>query len=119
MVARGMSLCDAKCCPDRATCAQIVCKAAENADVVLRRSEKKVLNAINKAAHKAEGERPGAALAVRESGESKKLKPRISEAWEKSFVLVRFDMSASERALAASYRAQPCKEQRCGLASFD
>ena len=67
---------------------QIVCKAAENADVVLRRSEKKVLNALNKAAHHAEGARPGAAFAVREGGESTKVKQRVSEAWEKSFVLV-------------------------------
>lgn len=70
-------------------CVQIVCKAAENADVMLRRTEKKVLNDLNQAAAAQESNVPGSSYMVREAGDSVKRKQRLSEPWEKSFVLVR------------------------------
>jgi hypothetical protein len=67
---------------------QIVCKASENADVMLRRTEKKVLNDMNQVAAEQEANVPGSSYMVREASDSAKRKQRLSEAWEKSFVLV-------------------------------
>lgn len=67
---------------------QIVCKASENANVMLRRAEKKVLNDLNQAAAEQESNVPGSSYMVREAVDSVKRKQRISEPWEKSFVLV-------------------------------
>lgn len=69
---------------------QIVCSASENADIPLRRSEKKVLNDLNAQAHAQERSDPGSTFAVLEGVDSDKKKQRLSEPWEKCFVLVRF-----------------------------
>lgn len=68
---------------------QIVCRAPENADVMLRRSEKKVLNDMNQVAADQESNVPGSSYMVREASDGVKRKQRLSEPWEKSFVLVR------------------------------
>lgn len=65
-----------------------MCKASENADVMLRRTEKKVLNALNQTASEQERNVPGSSYMVREATDSIKRKQRLSEPWEKSFVLV-------------------------------
>eukprot|EP00892_Ulva_mutabilis_P002995 jgi/Ulvmu1/12697/UM095_0001.1 len=67
---------------------QIVCSASENADIPLRRSEKKVLNDLNAQAYAQEQSDPGSTFAVLEGIDSNKKKQRLSEPWEKSFVLV-------------------------------
>jgi hypothetical protein len=74
---------------------QMVCSAAENADIPLRRSEKKVLNILNKKAFDRETDCPGSTFAVHEGRESKKIKQRIQEPWEKSFILVRESIASS------------------------
>lgn len=71
-----------------ASALQIVCSASENSDIPLRRSEKKVLNDLNSQAHAQEQSSPGSAFAVLEDIDSHKKKQRVSESWEKSFVLV-------------------------------
>ena len=67
---------------------QIVCAAAENADVPLRRSEKKTLNELNKKAFSMETEAAGSSFAVYEDRDKRKVKQRVQEPWEKSFILV-------------------------------
>ena len=71
---------------------QIICMAAENGDVPLRRTEKRTLNDLNKKAFVLEAEKPGSTFAVHESRESRKLKQRVQEPWEKSFILVQFSL---------------------------
>jgi hypothetical protein len=68
---------------------QIICCASENSDLCLRRSEKKALNELNRQAADQERERPGSSFMVRECRDSSKMKQRVSEPWEKSFILVR------------------------------
>ena len=74
-----------------ASCAlQVVCAAAENADVPLRRSEKKILNALNsKAARRAEEHGASSSYAVMAERGGRKLRDRVQEPWEKLFILVR------------------------------
>jgi hypothetical protein len=66
-----------------------VCCAAENAEVPLRRSEKRPLVALNKAAAARGAERQGSSYAVTEERGSKKLISKVAEPWEKLFILVR------------------------------
>jgi hypothetical protein len=56
--------------------------------VMLRRTEKKVLNDMNQEAGEQEANVPGSSYMVREAPGSVKRKQRLSDPWEKSFVLV-------------------------------
>ena len=67
---------------------QIVCSSSENADIPLRRSEKRILNDLNAQAHSQEKSNPGSTFAILEDVDLHKKKQRLSESWEKSFVLV-------------------------------
>jgi hypothetical protein len=94
---------------------QIVCSAAENSDVPLRRTEKNVLNRLNKAAASVDGERPGQSFLVRESRETKKIKQRISLPWEKLFILVWFKSCGRCRCNLLTRKSQiiQCLSARC------
>lgn len=71
-----------------------MCAAEEHNDIPLRRSEKATLNALNKSAAAADRDRPGQTFFVRESRETRKVKQRIVEPWEKLFILVRLFIAA-------------------------